>query len=139
MHNLLAGRPRHVTAGEHMDVEMIDGLTAVGARVYDEPKTAFVLRANPRRCFHQRRNFIRRPFERVLRYICDVALGQNEQVHRRLRVHVLDCDDPVLAMHDLRGYFACDYFAKNAIGGAHYLGCRYSKAMWVSGLGTKPA
>jgi hypothetical protein len=102
-------------AREHMNVQMIHRLTAVGAGVHDEAKAAGILRADHCGSFHQSRDFVGRPFERVLRDIRYVPLRQNEQVHRRLRVHVLDRDYAVLAMHDLRGYFACDDLAENAV------------------------
>lgn|GEM_PF-5686818 len=127
-----------MSAGENMNVQMIDRLTAVGAGVYHETKSALMLRPKRGGGFHQRGYFVGGTLERMLGNIGDVPFGQDEQMHRRLRIRVFNRDHAVLAMHDFRGYLAGNDLAENAVGVVHF-GWRYSNAMCVSGLGTNPA
>jgi hypothetical protein len=117
---------------------MTDGLATVGPRIHDQAKAAGVLRPEFSGDFHQARYFVGRALKGMLRDIGDMAFRKDEQMDRRLRIDVFNRHDPVSAMRAFRRNFARDDFAENAIG-AHYFGCKYSKAMCVSGLGTNPA
>ncbi len=128
-----------MSSGEHMNVQMIDGLPAVDAGVYDEPKPALMFSAENGSCLHQRRDFVGGSLKCMLRDIGDVPFRQNEQMHRSLRIHILDRDDAVFSMNDFCGNLARHDFTENAIAFRRHFGCRYSNAMCVSGLGTNPA
>jgi len=127
-----------VTSGKHVDVQMIDGLAAVFAGIDDEPESAAVPRADLSCRAYEARYFIRGAGVRMRSDVRDVPFGQNEHVHRSLRIDIFDRNDAVAAMHYFRRNIARDDFAENAICN-HYFGCKYSKAMCVSGLGTNPA
>lgn len=69
----------------------------------------------------------------------------DEQMFRRLWIRIGDRDHVFVTLNDLRWNLTGSDPAKNALvwhatllAGGHGLGLRYSKAIWVSGLGTNP-
>lgn len=113
-----------MSSGEHMNVQMIDGLPAVGAGIYDEAKAAGILRPDFRGDFHQTRNFVGRAFKSMLGNIGDVTFREDEQMNRSLRIDVFNRHNPIIPVRNSRGNLARDDLAEDATGVTHSMSPR---------------
>ena len=96
-------------------MQMIHGLTAVGAAVYHDAETLRTLfAAQPRRNAEKLSHPLRAFDIRELAQICDMLNRHDQQVRRRLRVRVYNRNNVFAAMHECSGYFACDNLAEHA-------------------------
>ena len=97
-----AGRPRELAAAEQVEVEMVDGLAAIAAAVDDDSIAAieFLFRSDLAYDEHHvsEQGGIRGIDGRQGR---DRFLGDNEDVHRRLRRDVVKGEAKVVLMNDL--------------------------------------
>ncbi len=127
-------------AAEHMDVQMVDRLTALRSLIDHKTKTVMASRAtNLCGFFEQRRNILRiRLVEK-----CGTVLGmyhrQDENVRRRLRIDVFDRDDVIVpedfACRNFSGYDLTED-AAGLLWSRHYaFGFSNSKLIAVSGRG----
>jgi hypothetical protein len=94
-----------------------DGLAGVGVAVEDGPVATRIVamvpgnrRRSPHHLTHQRVVFLRQVVQRG-----DVPPGYDEDVCRRLRVDIFERDQPIVLVHDRRGYLFRHDLAEKAV------------------------
>lgn len=95
---------------------MLDGLARQDAGIHDGAEIAPAVVAADLRCDpYQFRDSLRRGSRGELAQVCGVRCRHDEHMRRRLRIHVVDGDDVVVAIRKRSGNLAGDDFAENAV------------------------
>ncbi len=120
---LLTWRPGESTAGKDVEVQMKHGLAGAGAVIDDHsvslPVEPFIIRY-----FFCRQEEMSDEFPVCIVHavnIGNVFFGNDEQVDRRLWVHVFKSGDRVVLVHDFGGDFFFDDFAEDTVGIASHV------------------
>jgi hypothetical protein len=112
----MKARPRHSTAGQNVDVHVVDGLPSVLAGIDHQakPLCSATLAAQPRRHRHQAGRERRVGPSQIddRRVMRD---REYERVERRLRIEVLNGDHVVVARNDVGGHLPGGNSAENAV------------------------
>jgi len=118
-----AGRPGHFAAAENVKVQVRDGFAGVGSVVEDEAESVFEAEL-----FGDFPSFEEQMSkDGVVRHLSfrdarDGLLGDDQDVHRRLRFDVVESDHPVVLVNDGGGNFARDDFFKQRFAHVQYRG-----------------
>ena len=114
----LAGRPSHFPSAKHMHVQVADRLAAIPTLVYDQaiPGVLETEVTGDIRGHHEEM-----PGQRRARLIdfgdtTEVARGDYQDMGRRLRSQIMECDGVVVSMENLRGDFTVRDPAEDAVG-----------------------
>src|SRR5690606_18737580 len=119
-----AGRPSHRPAREQVDMEMVDGLSALVPRVHDDPVASVgdALLARDLGGADEELTEQERLLRAGVRERANVLDGDHQDVQGRLRIDVAERDDALVPVDDVPRDPALDDSAEQAVSGcAHAL------------------
>src|SRR5690606_11411728 len=114
-----AGRPSHRPAREQVDMEMVDGLSALVPRVHDDPVASIgdALLARDLGGADEELTEQERLLRAGVRERANVLDGDHQDVQGRLRIDVAERDDALVPVDDVPRDPALDDSAEQAVTG----------------------